>query len=146
MRARKTLAAAATLVAAAGFGTLVAPSAALAVSASGLCGSGYHNIDSHQLKRNGTLVGTIYLSYNGSTDCVVTEKNTLTSVRTYVDAYVNPEGTSGNFDADAYYSYAGPIKATAPGVCIFWGGSVSGGADPGDSWYVAWDSPRSHCG
>ena len=139
--------AASVIAASVAVGVLVAPSPAMAESASALCGSGYYNIDSHQLIHDGTLVGTIYLSYNGSDDCVVTEKNILTSVKTYTDAYVWPANDNvGTWDGDDYYSYAGPVRAYAKGECIQWGGEAAWSSEHYYD-YVEWDSsPNSHCG
>ncbi|GLY88375.1 hypothetical protein [Actinoallomurus iriomotensis] len=102
------------------------------------CGGGsYHVIDRHNLGS----VATVYLMYDGSTDCVVTWKTAYVGTPTRVEAWVmNESDRVEHADIDKDYSYyAGPVKTTAPGACIIWGGYAAGG---GDGWYSDW----SHCG
>ncbi|MEV5752587.1 hypothetical protein AB0L00_32640 [Actinoallomurus sp. NPDC052308] len=109
------------------------------------CGGGsYHVIGHHDLGK----IATVYLLYNGRTDCVVTwkkrayvgkrtkmlasiAKNTGTKTH-YNFKYINNYGTYG--------TYAGPVKVTAPHTCIDWGG----GTGPG--WKVWYSGRPSHCG
>ncbi|BCJ27239.1 MULTISPECIES: hypothetical protein [Actinocatenispora] len=143
---RKLAVGGAAAVAAVGLGALVAPSPALAVSASALCGDNYHNIDSHTLSHNGSTVAVIYLSYNGSTDCVVTEKYQLTSFGTITGAWVQPEGSTQTSDESYYNSYAGPVRRSAAGTCIKWGGDATYHVS-GDTYaLLTWTSGWSHCG
>ncbi len=118
-------------------GSVAAASPANAVATPAeACGSNYHEIDHHDIPG-----ARIHLLYNGSTDCVVTTKNTP-GTKTRMLAAVGKYGDSGlrmiNDDGD-YAQYAGPVRVTAPGVCIDWGGA----ADPG---WNAWYSGPSHCG
>lgn len=98
------------------------------------CGSGYYEIDHHDMGS----VAVIYLMYNGSTDCVVTWKTANVGTPTYVQAYVIRESDGVDADDDGNYSYyAGPVYLKAPGTCIQWGGYA--GTD--------WISPDwEHCG
>lgn len=106
------------------------------------CGGGsYHEIDSHRLGS----VATIHLLYNGSSNCVVTWKtNPGTSGRLL--AAIAKQESDGSFrdyrnDDDYYPTYAGPVKVSAAGRCIDWGG----GAVISGVWN-AWYSGPSHCG
>ncbi len=142
---RLTVGGAAT-VAAMGLGALVAPSPALAYSASALCGSGYYNVDSHALTHNGHTAAVIYLSYNGSSDCVVTLKNELVGTGTITGAWVQPEGSTETSDESYYDDYAGPVRRSAPGTCIKWGGDATYHVS-GDTYdLLSWTSGWSHCG
>lgn len=137
----------AAAAAAMGLGAMVAPSpASAAYSASALCGSGYYNIDSHPLTHNGSTTAVIYLSYNGSTDCVVTLKNQLTSYGTTTGAWVQPEGSSQTSDESYYQYYAGPVRRSAPGTCIKWGGEATYQIDSDTYGLQSWTSDWSHCG
>lgn len=136
----------AAVVAAVGLGTLIAPSPALAYSASALCGSGYYNIDSHPLTHNGSTAAVIYLSYNGSTDCVVTLKNELTGEGTITGAWIQPQGSSKTIQEDYYDDYAGPVRRSAPGTCVEWGGDATYHVS-GDTYnLLTWTSGWTHCG
>jgi hypothetical protein len=99
------------------------------------CGGGsYHEIDHHTLASS-----TIYLMYNGSTDCVVTWKTAYVGTPTEVQASIWRQ-SDGKFVSDVglYSTYAGPVKVTAPGTCINWGG--------GETHYTYWYAGWSHCG
>ncbi|MFD1932851.1 MULTISPECIES: hypothetical protein [Nonomuraea] len=116
--------------------SVVASSPAMAASSPiEACGGGsYHVIDS---KAFGTSA-TVYLLYNGSTNCVVTWKQgSAVGNSVWVRAVVQAYGSPGVVDANYYRYYAGPVKVKAPGKCIMWGGSY------GDQWY---ESPFEHCG
>ncbi|WP_406312617.1 spore-associated protein A [Streptosporangium sp. NBC_01639] len=113
---------------------LSAPAMAASSPAAACGGGSYHVIDSHALGG----YATVYLLYNGSTNCVVTwKKGSYAGNTTYVDAVLNVWNTPGAFDAGNYRYYAGPAKAKAPGKCIKWGGAY------GSSSY---ESPWEHCG
>jgi hypothetical protein len=119
---------------AAGMVSVTAPAEA-ATTPSGACGSGYYQIDHHAL---GT-VADIYLFYNGSSNCAVTWVRSPTGTRTY-DLRVHIERQSDLHEASDggyYYYYAGPVKISAAGTCISWGGFVEG-----TSWASGWE----HCG
>ncbi|SDF73226.1 hypothetical protein SAMN05216553_1039 [Lentzea fradiae] len=106
------------------------------------CGGGsYHQIDSHKLGN----VATVYLLYNGTTNCVVTWRtNPGNPIRLL--AAIAKQKSSGSIgpyinDDDKYTTYAGPVKVDAPGTCIDWGGGVT----LNGVWTVWYDGP-SHCG
>ncbi|HUQ57002.1 hypothetical protein [Lentzea sp.] len=105
------------------------------------CGGGYHQIDSHRLGS----VATIHLLYNGSTNCVVTWRtNPGTAIRLL--AAIARQESDGGFrdyvnDDDKYTTYAGPVKVSAAGRCIDWGGGVTISGV-----WNAWYSGPSHCG
>ncbi|MGA8113981.1 MAG: hypothetical protein WCA46_09995 [Actinocatenispora sp.] len=135
----------AAAAAAVGLAAVIAPSPALAYSASALCGSGYYNIDSHPLTHNGSTVAVIYLSYNGSTDCVVTLKNQLVGEGTITGAWVQPEGSNRTSDESYYDDYAGPVRRSASDTCIKWGGDATYHVS-GDTYDLAtWTSDWTHC-
>ena len=98
-----------------------------------VCGSGFSVIDQASLSG-----GTVYLLYNSgnSNNCVVTLKSTNLGTATAVSAFLQPEGGTKTTDSGNYGYYAGPVKKSAPGVCVQWGGSV------GSSSYT---SPYEHC-
>jgi hypothetical protein len=137
LKQRATLTLATTAVLAGGSVTVSGPASA-ASSPYEACGGGsYHVIDHHDLG----AVATIYLFYNGGTDCVVTwKKAPYAGNAAYMSAFVQKKGATAIDDyANDYRYYAGPVKVSAPGVCIRWGGEV----DPGNLW---WGSDWSHCG
>lgn len=121
------LATAATLA-----GSLLASGPAMAASSPiGACGGGkYHVIDKQDLG-----AATVYLLYNGSTNCVVTWKDHPN--KTYVKALIHRERQPWTTDAGHFSTYAGPVKIAAKGKCIQWGG------DYGSKQYT---SHFEHCG
>ncbi|TLG03485.1 hypothetical protein FEK35_21330 [Nocardia cyriacigeorgica] len=123
-------------------GSLTFAAPASAATPASVCGSGYRTIDSHNL---GGLA-TIYLLYNGRTNCVVTWKTANVGTKTATRAMVAIWGQGGSLrqDFNLYAYYAGPVKVDAPGKCIAWGGTATR-LDPGDG--INWESPGpSHCG
>jgi hypothetical protein len=121
-------------------GSLFTSSSAMAASSPvAACGGGsYHVIDKHDLGK-----AVIYLMYNGTTNCVVTWKDTPDDKK--VMAYVTALGDTGGKNDHGYYRYyAGPVKRAAAGKCIMWGGSYGAGDyDWSGSWYrSSWE----HCG
>ena len=103
-----------------------AQAASAASYAAAVCGSGF-SPDSNGVFGLGG--GTIYVSYNGSTDCAVNIKtqNVGTPSETYV--YLNGPNASwggnadnGSWDGGSYSYYAGPVYTYAPHECIYWGG------------------------
>lgn len=98
------------------------------------CGSGYGVIDSAALTG-----GRVYLLYNSGNgyNCVVTLKTTNVGTASPVSAFLEPQGSTRTTDSGNYGYYAGPVKRSAPGQCVKWGGSV------GSSSYT---SPFEHCG
>jgi eukaryotic-like serine/threonine-protein kinase len=104
-----------------------------------VCGTGYEVIDSAPLTRNGDLQATVYLLYNSGNgyNCTVTLKNAYVGASTAVSAYLQVEGHTGKTDSGSYSYYAGPVRASAPGACVKWGGSAGG---------ASYTSPYQHCG
>lgn len=116
-------------------GSMAVSSPAMAASTPiGACGGGsYHVIDQHK-----TGSSTIYLLYNGSTNCVV---NWLDSPGPqWVEVSLKRQSDNKEVrDSGSFTTYAGPVKLSAAGTCIKWGGVVGYG-------YPGWTSPWSHCG
>ncbi|MFF3672223.1 M23 family metallopeptidase [Microtetraspora malaysiensis] len=100
-----------------------------------VCGSGYTVIDSAALGS----AGTVYLLYNSSNgyNCVTTLKRTSLGTNTATSAYLEVQGKSRVTDSGNFGYYAGPVRASAAGTCVKWGGSAGG---------VSYNSPLSHCG
>ncbi|MDP9864267.1 MULTISPECIES: spore-associated protein A [Streptosporangium] len=132
MRKFKRGATLALATAAALVGSLTTGSPAMAASSPiAACGGGsYHVIDQHDLGR-----ATVYLLYNGSTNCVVTWKDSPNNVR--VNAVIRRERGKYVTDPGNFSTYAGPVKISAAGKCVQWGG------DYGNKQYT---SPLEHCG
>ncbi|MBB4935969.1 hypothetical protein FHR32_000274 [Streptosporangium album] len=104
------------------------------------CGGGsYHVIDQAGLGK----YATVYLLYNGSTNCVVTWKKAPYAGGTMrISGYLEvPAINKIDSDAGNYRYYAGPVKFSAAGKCIRWGGSY-GLSDP----FITYHSPLGHCG
>ncbi|MDP9841112.1 hypothetical protein [Streptosporangium lutulentum] len=90
-----------------------------------------HFIDSYAI---GGLA-TIYLLYNGSTNCVVTWKSSkYQGIYSTTGASIQKQGGERIHDTDFCMSYAG--------TCVSWGGVASNGAGSGDSRQSGW----THCG
>jgi murein DD-endopeptidase MepM/ murein hydrolase activator NlpD len=100
-----------------------------------LCGAGFDAIDTAYLDAAGTHHGTVYLLFNGSSNCVVTVKHRARGTATTTSAYVEPQGASRVTDSGSFFQFAGPVKKLAPG-CVKWGGAAGG---------VAFNSPFEHC-
>lgn len=107
-----------------------------------VCGGGsYRVLESHDLGG----IATVYLLYNGSTNCVITWKTAYVGTKTAVQAALGIWGQTGPAEVDAgqFGYYAGPVKVNAPGKCIGWMGTA---ARPNGAYYK-WESPGpSHCG
>ncbi|WP_090933892.1 M23 family metallopeptidase [Nonomuraea jiangxiensis] len=99
-----------------------------------VCGTGYAVIDSAALTG-----GRTYLLYNTSNgyNCAVTLKTTNVGSPSSMSAFLEPEGETRTTNAGSFGYYAGPIRLSAPGQCVKWGGSI------GSSSYT---SPFEHCG
>lgn len=110
---------------------LVSPGVASAAGYNGACGSGYRVIDSHNITG-----GTIYLTYNGSRNCVVTIRNNPGKA-VPMNAWIK-RSTSSTWiqDPGSYTTYAGGVYVTAPGVCIDWGGGITSSS---------WTGWKTHC-
>ncbi|WP_051433123.1 M23 family metallopeptidase [Promicromonospora kroppenstedtii] len=100
-----------------------------------VCGSGFVVIDQAALGS----VGRTYLLYNSGTgsNCVVTLKSTNLGTPSAVAAFLEPQGASRTTDSGNFAYYAGPVKRSAPGTCVKWGGSVGS---------TSYTSPFEHCG
>ncbi|MEV0154569.1 protein kinase [Micromonospora sp. NPDC050686] len=104
-----------------------------------VCGDGYQVIDSAALVAGGTRRGTVYLLYDtgSGANCVVTMKATDVGSATAATAYLEVAGGSRRSDSGSFEYYAGPVRATAAGKCVKWGGSAGG---------AGYGSPFEHCG
>jgi hypothetical protein len=133
-RAAAVLAATAAALTVGATAATAQPAASNSYSDTGICGAGYWRIDHHDLPH-----ATIYLDYNGSTDCAVTIKNANVGTPTYTEAFVYRQtDAQGGDDAGNFSYYAGPERTYAPNTCVFWGG----GDDTGAYWPSGW----THCG
>ncbi|WP_435796206.1 protein kinase domain-containing protein [Micromonospora chersina] len=103
-----------------------------------VCGSGYQVIDSATLTAGGVRRGRVYLLYStaAGTNCVVTLKDTDVGRATTVTAYLEVQGKARQTASGSYQYYAGPVRASAAGVCVKWGGSAGG---------ASYASPFEHC-
>ncbi|MER6949598.1 spore-associated protein A [Nonomuraea sp. NPDC000554] len=133
MRTFKQGAALALATMAALTGSLATSGPAMAASSPiAACGGGsYHVIDQHSLGPS----STIYLLYNGSTNCVVTWRKRKDN--TMLTAKIRREGGIYVSDSGRFSTYAGPVKISAQGKCIQWGGN---------DYIAAYTSPPEHCG
>ncbi|TMR97948.1 N-acetylmuramoyl-L-alanine amidase [Nonomuraea basaltis] len=100
-----------------------------------VCGAGYKVIDSAPL---GTA-GTVHLLYNTGNggNCVATIKKTSLGTATAASAYLEVEGKTRVTDSGNFAYYAGPVRASAAGKCVKWGGKAGS---------ATYDSPFEHCG
>ncbi|RDI55538.1 hypothetical protein [Nocardia mexicana] len=115
------------------------PGTASAADYRGQCGEGFKVIDQHRLDQ-GKHKGTIFLTYDGRTNCVVTVRDQpgeeipmAAAVRQHSDhdAVVINDGRKFS-----EYAFA---KVEAEGKCIDWGGSIED-----DLWQTT--KPGQHCG
>lgn len=90
-------------------------------------------VDSHGLGR-----ATVYLMYDNSSgaNCVTTTVPSSSGPST-MGAYLARQGGPATSDTGNYSYYAGPVKVSARGTCVKWGGTYGSG-----SWTSGW----SHCG
>lgn len=104
-------------------------------TAQSVCGSGYKVVDSAAL---GTA-GTVYLLFNAANgnNCVATIKKSSLGKPTATSAYLEVQGKTRITDTGSFDYFAGPVRASAPGKCVKWGGKA--GSD-------AYNSPFEHCG
>ncbi|MFC8300032.1 protein kinase [Micromonospora orduensis] len=102
------------------------------------CGSGYQVIDSATLTGGGQRKGRVYLLYHAGTgtNCVVTLKDTAVGTKSAASAYLEVQGRARSTDSGSFDYYAGPVRATAAGTCVKWGGSTGG---------VSYGSGFEHC-
>ncbi|GAA5018669.1 spore-associated protein A [Kitasatospora paranensis] len=127
----RNLATGVAVLAATGAAVVAAPTAAHAASYNGACGSGYGVVDSMPVAG-----GTVYLTYDGFSNCVVTVTNTP-GVANWTVAEIAISGggwvpNSGNFTY-----YAGPVYVYGTaGQCVDWAGYLG-------TWATRYNS---HCG
>ncbi|MFI6234091.1 protein kinase [Micromonospora sp. NPDC050784] len=103
------------------------------------CGSGYQVIDSATLTGgDGQRKGRVFLLYHPGTgtNCVVTLKDTAVGAKSAASAYLEVQGRARSTDSGSFDYYAGPVRATAAGTCVKWGGSTGG---------VSYGSGFEHC-
>ncbi|WP_412099602.1 protein kinase domain-containing protein [Micromonospora ureilytica] len=102
------------------------------------CGSGYQVIDSATLTGGGRRQGRVYLLYNAGNgnNCVVTLKDTAVGAKSAVSAYLEVQGRARSTDSGSFDYYAGPVRASAAGACVKWGGATGG---------VSYGSGFEHC-
>ncbi|MFI6781886.1 protein kinase [Micromonospora sp. NPDC050276] len=103
------------------------------------CGSGYQVIDSATLTGgDGQRKGRVFLLYHAGTgaNCVVTLKDTAVGTKSAASAYLEVQGRARSTDSGSFDYYAGPVKASAAGTCVKWGGSTGG---------VSYGSGFEHC-
>ncbi|MFG1871037.1 serine/threonine-protein kinase [Micromonospora arborensis] len=103
------------------------------------CGSGYQVIDSATLTGgDGNRKGRVFLMYHAGTgtNCVVTLKDTGVGTKTAASAYLEVQGRARSTDSGSFDYYAGPVRASAAGTCVKWGGATGG---------VSYGSGFEHC-
>ncbi|MGI5519405.1 protein kinase domain-containing protein [Micromonospora sp. CA-259024] len=103
------------------------------------CGSGYQVIDSATLTGgDGQRKGRVFLMYHSGTgtNCVVTLKDTAVGTKSAVSAYLEVQGRARSTDSGSFDYYAGPVRASAAGTCVKWGGATGG---------VSYGSGFEHC-
>lgn len=109
------------------------PATASAAVYGGQCGKGYDVIDSRELEG-----GTVYLTYNGAKNCVVTVRDRPGKpVRMGAGLRTSKDHSNVIVDDADYTEFAGPVRVAAKGECIDWGGLI------GDD---QWQTFRVHCG
>ncbi|WP_211191613.1 CHAP domain-containing protein [Actinoplanes sp. TBRC 11911] len=99
-------------------------------TAAAVCGSGYTVIDSRDLGS-----ATVYLLYNGGANCVVTMAHNGNGP-VGLNATLSVQGGSSASNPGLFEWYAGPVRLSAAGACVKWGGSYES---------TSWVSDWSHC-
>ncbi|WP_435825553.1 protein kinase domain-containing protein [Micromonospora zamorensis] len=103
------------------------------------CGSGYQVVDSATLTGgDGQRKGRVFLMYHSGTgtNCVVTLKDTAVGTKSAASAYLEVQGRARSTDSGSFDYYAGPVRASAAGTCVKWGGATGG---------VSYGSGFEHC-
>ncbi|MFI6265126.1 protein kinase [Micromonospora sp. NPDC051006] len=98
-------------------------------TATQVCGSGYQVIDSATLTGgDGKRKGRVYLLYHSGNgyNCTVTLKDSAVGTATAASAYLEVQGRARSTDSGSFEYYAGPVRASAAGACVKWGGSTGG--------------------
>ncbi len=143
---RKALTLAASVAALAGGASLtLAPPASAAggkVPYNGACGSGYSVVDHKDIDGIQTgEVATVYLTYNGVKNCVITI-TFKDGYKYHMKAAIKISGPGGGWvqdDGGDYLHYAGPVytPSSSAGQCVDWYGGISG---------IYAGENNSHCG
>ncbi|MDQ1653000.1 MAG: hypothetical protein QOI35_2200 [Cryptosporangiaceae bacterium] len=102
-------------------------------TAAGVCGSGYGEIDSHDL--GPAKIHLLYNSGNGH-NCVVTLVDRGNGA-VGLNATLAVQGGASNDNPGLFQWYAGPVRLAAASACVKWGGSYQ---------ISSWTSGWSHCG
>lgn len=103
------------------------------------CGSGYQVVDSATLTGgDGQRKGRVFLMYHSGTgtNCVVTLKDTAVGTKSAASVYLEVQGRARSTDSGSFDYYAGPVRASAAGTCVKWGGATGG---------VSYGSGFEHC-
>ncbi|MFG1892583.1 protein kinase [Micromonospora zamorensis] len=103
------------------------------------CGSGYQVVDSATLTGgDGQRKGRVFLMYHSGTgtNCVVTLKDTAVGTKSATSVYLEVQGRARSTDSGSFDYYAGPVRASAAGTCVKWGGATGG---------VSYGSGFEHC-
>ncbi|WP_051021529.1 hypothetical protein [Nocardia araoensis] len=127
----------AVCVGAVGIIAAVAPTTASAATyEEGMCGAGYKVIDSHELKN-----GTVFLTYNGDQNCVVTVRNHRGAPQRMEAGIALSKNINNDVTQEGDFTwYAGPVRIAAKGQCIYWAGWIGSFEDDG------FISDKGHCG
>ncbi|MFE3446883.1 spore-associated protein A [Nocardia sp. NPDC059180] len=132
LNTRKAIAVCAGAIGIAAGTAVLLPATASAATYGGQCGAGFKVIDSHELKG-----GTVFLTYNGSKNCVVTVRDKPGDpIRMGAGLRLSSDHDKEVIDDDQYKEYAGPVTVEAKGQCIDWGGLI---ADD------KWQTFKVHC-
>jgi hypothetical protein len=124
----------------AGGGVMLGSGNAAAASYNGACGAGYSVIDHHDLDG-----GTIFLTYNGGWNCVVTVRNQPgAAIHMMAQIERNTDTSTLQIDQGNYTAYAGPVFVYAPQTCVTWGGQIQ--PPPPYQGGNAWTQVGGHCG
>ncbi|MEW9529777.1 protein kinase [Microbispora sp. NPDC049125] len=104
-------------------------------TAAGVCGPGFAVVGSHSFGGRATT----YLLYQASTgkNCVVTLSRYKVPGKVRMGAVLKVKGGASGADWGRYTAYAGPLRLTAKGTCVMWGGGYG---------TATWSSAWSHCG
>ncbi|WP_227983770.1 hypothetical protein [Nocardia spumae] len=109
------------------------PATASAASYHGQCGDGFTVIDKHELKG-----GTVFLTYNGRTNCVVTVRDKPGEPISMGAAVRQSKDHSAVvINDDRKFSEFAYAKVEAEGKCIDWGGRIQDDL---------WQTFGVHCG
>jgi len=120
INAKKTVAVCASVIGITAGMAVFLPATASAATYGGQCGKGYAVIDSRNLDG-----GTVFLTYNGKTNCVVTVRDQPGKpVRMSAGLRPSRDQRDVVIDDAKYTEFAGPVKVEAKGECIDWGGLI----------------------